>query len=101
VIVVTGRAQLSGGDAFGERVRKARVYAGFSQRACAKALGCDVKTIWLWEQGKTQPQPKLFLQFARLTGVSISWLYEGVSAPLPPVEESHRASAHEGGGGRP
>src|SRR3954465_9864991 len=66
-------------ERFGERVRKARRNAGYTQASAAKALGCTERTISNWERepGTTNPSPALFLQFADLVGSSTSWLYDG------------------------
>lgn len=65
-------------DSFSERIRRARLYAGFSQRRLALALGCDIKTIGRWENGRTvKPDARLFHEFATLTRSDIAWLYEG------------------------
>jgi transcriptional regulator with XRE-family HTH domain len=62
---------------FGERVRRARRNAGYTQRSVANQLGCSSRTIGDWERGYHTPQPGLFLEFARLVNASTAWLYDG------------------------
>lgn len=35
----------------------ARLNAGYTQREAAKKLGISPKTLWKWENGKSQPKP--------------------------------------------
>lgn len=60
----------------GDRIKKARICAGYSQVELAKALGCTARTAWGWENGKT-PTPALFKGIADATKVDIAWLYGG------------------------
>src|SRR4051812_25394308 len=60
----------------GDRIKKARICAGYSQAELAKALGCLPRTVWAWEHGST-PTPALFKELADTLDADIAWLYDG------------------------
>lgn len=51
-------------------LKAARVNAGLSQKAAAKALGVSNQTLCKWENGKTFPDAKQIAALCELYGVS-------------------------------
>lgn len=51
-------------------LKAARVNAGFSQKAAAKALGISNQTLCKWEKGKAFPNAKQIAALCKLYGVS-------------------------------
>ena len=47
-------------DTLGQRIIKARLFHGFTQREFAKILGVNHKILHSWEQDKTRPSPIYF-----------------------------------------
>jgi transcriptional regulator with XRE-family HTH domain len=56
---------------FGDYVRKARKEAGLTQEAVAEALGVSQARVSRWESGDDTPRIKEYLEFVRITGVSV------------------------------
>jgi len=44
----------------GEKIAFYRRLLGLGQRELGRLLGIDPSTLWKWENGKSQPSPKLF-----------------------------------------
>ncbi len=55
---------------FGERLKKLRKSAGFSQTALAGQLGVSQQAVGKWETGRATPDPNTIARIARLLGVS-------------------------------
>ena len=55
---------------FGERLKKLRKSAGFSQTALAGQLGVSQQAVGKWETGRATPDPSTIARIARLLGVS-------------------------------
>ena len=54
-----------------DRLRKARVAAGLSQRAAAKKLGIAAASLAQWEIGRTRPDLGRMAEVAALYGVDL------------------------------
>ncbi len=69
---------------FGERLKKLRKEAGFSQTALAGHLGVSQQAVGKWETGRATPDPSTIATIARLLGVStdaiLGTIGESVSA---------------------
>lgn len=60
----------------GDRLRKARRYAGLSQQEMADALNVPVNRLGNWEAGYNQPRSVVDIvnRWAEVTHVDVSWL---------------------------
>lgn len=65
----------------GDRLRKAREEAGYTQRELAAAIGISRNSVVNYEVGATEPKRLAIQAWARLTGVPSEWLTWGVVAP--------------------
>lgn len=87
----------SKGSAFGARLRLAREQAGLSQGQVAKMLNLKRPSISEAEAGRRKVSTEELVEFARIYGVSISWLAgteaEGESAGQIRVELAARELA--------
>lgn len=67
-----------------DRLRKAREKAGFSQRDVYSRLGVKQSRFSAWENGKSEPEIRIFLKLCRLYGIEDIYGFftepEGVSA---------------------
>jgi len=61
----------------GDRLRKARETAGFTQQQLADALMVDRKTVGSAEGGRTRPFPLVIREWSRVTAVDYDWLLTG------------------------
>jgi transcriptional regulator with XRE-family HTH domain len=70
----------------GERIRAARLQAGFTQQYVARALGVNRSAVNQWESGTTKPSITSRAQLAVLLNLGISELIPG--APIDEITES-------------
>ena len=56
------------------RIKKARMLAGLSQKYVAMTLGVAGPSVSNWESGKTKPTPENYAALARLFDVSVGYL---------------------------
>jgi transcriptional regulator with XRE-family HTH domain len=68
----------------GERMSKARDFAGLDQTDMARTLGISRRSITRYETADTPP-PAILLAYAQVTGVPLWWL-EGTE---PPTENAN------------
>lgn len=74
----TGFGQKCGMDSFEERLKTARLRAGFkTARIAAKSLGVPYPTYAAHENGNREPPISALAQYARRFAVSIDWLIQG------------------------
>lgn len=65
----------------GDRFRKARTAAGFTQQELSERIDCSRRTINNFELDKIiNPAPRYVDAWARHTGVSVAWIETGESA---------------------
>ncbi len=69
-----------------DRLKKSRLLAGLEQGQIADALGIARNTVSNWENGRSEPSASAFVRWARVTGVSLDWLAEGVETTKAPAE---------------
>ena len=62
-------------DFLAERLRQARLQAGYSQQHVAGALNVNRATYTYYETGKTSPDPVTLGKIARICGAPISFFY--------------------------
>lgn len=60
----------------GDRLRKARTFAGLEQAELAAELGIARNSVANYELGHTRPRRPVLLAWAMRTGVSLGWLTE-------------------------
>lgn len=60
----------------GQRIRRARSEAGFSQAGLAKALGLTRSATGAWERDKHAPSHEHLVAIAKVTGRGVSWLLQ-------------------------
>ena len=58
----------------GERMRRAREHAGYSQEALASLLECSPITISRWENGHTPMKVQDIVKIVKLLGISADYL---------------------------
>lgn len=61
----------------GDRLRKAREFAGVSVHDMAEALGVTRNTVTNYEHERTAIPVNALVAYGRTTGVSVAWLIEG------------------------
>lgn len=78
---------------FGERLKKLRREAGFSQTWLAQQLGISQQAVGKWETGRATPDPGTVARIAELLGVSADAMLGTHTAPqvMVPVVGSVRA----------
>jgi transcriptional regulator with XRE-family HTH domain len=67
---------------FGARLRELRESGGLTQQRLAEAAGVEPKTISVFESGGFAPTITTASVLARVLGVRLSDLFEGVGAPI-------------------
>lgn len=67
--------------AFGNRLHDARVRAGMSQAALARAVDVSTVTIWRWETQGMLPSGSHAAALAKALGISLDWLLSTVDTP--------------------
>ncbi|WP_086462106.1 helix-turn-helix transcriptional regulator [Agreia sp. VKM Ac-1783] len=70
------------------RLRAARLMAGLEQGDLADALGVSRGSVSNYETGKSEPVASVFVNWARLTEVSLDWLAGGLNKKAPDSVES-------------
>lgn len=80
------------------RIKIARVGADFDQAQLAERVGVSRQTIGHWERGGSQPPLGAAVKLAQVTGVTLDWLAEGVSAneETPTANDGGVAARPEG-----
>ena len=71
---------------FGDRLAKARDYAGMSQAELARRLGVKLATLRNWESDRSEPRANRLSMLSGLLGVSIIWLMTGDGDGAPELE---------------
>ena len=61
-------------NSFGERLRNLRVEMGYSQAEFAKLLGICKQTIYIYENGYSEPSLSKLITIATKCKVSLDWL---------------------------
>lgn len=75
---------LDGTNSFlAERLRQARLQAGYSQQNIADALNVNRATYTYYETGKTSPDPVTLGKIARICGAPIDFFFEEEESSLP------------------
>lgn len=67
------------------RLKAARTLAGLEQRQVAALLGCSRSAVAAWEQGKSEPPATYFVRWARICGVELDWLADGLNTEAAPI----------------
>ena len=76
----------SGTNSFlAERLRQARLQAGYSQQNIADALNVNRATYTYYETGKTSPDPVTLGKIARICGAPIEFFFEDEDDGVTPL----------------
>lgn len=67
----------------GDRLRKAREHAGYTQSAFADHIGVSARSLGKYERGEASPRRPVLLAWALATGVPVEWLLHGVAPTSP------------------
>ena len=78
-----------------ERLRQARLQAGYSQQNIADALNVNRATYTYYETGKTSPDPVTLGKIARICGAPIEFFFEEEDSQQAPVPYGQRALPQE------
>ena len=70
----------------GERIKKCRQEAGWSQEKVAEELGVSRQSVTKWESGQSMPSTSNLFQLAQLFGTTVDFLTKEDSTPEPPKE---------------
>lgn len=62
-----------------DRIRRAVELAGITQSYIAKSLGISQPAVGQWLTGKKEPTEENLADLAKVTGVRLEWLSEGIS----------------------
>ena len=65
----------------GDRLRKAREYAGLHQQQLADEIGISRRSVSAYESSDTPPRRPVMLSWSLVTGVSLTWLQTGEAGP--------------------
>ena len=77
---------LGGTNSFlAERLRQARLQAGYSQQNIADALNVNRATYTYYETGKTSPDPITLGKIARICGAPIEFFFEDEKDSFTPL----------------
>ena len=76
---------------FGDRLARAREFAGMSQAQLARRLGVKTATIVNWEADRSEPRANRLQMLAGLVNVSIVWLMTGEGDGGPTMHADHIA----------
>ena len=68
-----------------QRLKFARVGAGFDQQEIADRVGASRPSVSGYERGLTEPSASVFVRWANATGVTLDWLAEGVETQKTPT----------------
>lgn len=77
-----------------QRIRSARVRAGLSQKALAKAIGTSRRHVIRWENGTHKPKPAYAIRIAEATGTTPE-LFIDEDEEEPSLEEFFRFAVAE------
>ncbi len=77
----------------GERMARARAFAGLDQVTIAQLIGCSRSSVSAWERGVTEPPFSAVAQWSRITGRTLDWIAFGHGNDEAPSDESDEASA--------
>lgn len=72
---------------FGDRLSRAREFAGMDQAQLARRLGVKLATIRNWEADRSEPRSNRMQMLSGLLNVSIIWLINGEGAGAPEEAE--------------
>lgn len=72
---------------FGDRLARAREFAGMSQAQLARRLGVKVATIGNWESDRSEPRANRLQMLSGLLNVTIGWLMTGEGDGAPEIAE--------------
>lgn len=72
---------------FGDRLARAREFAGMSQAQLARRLGVKTVTIRNWESDRSEPRANRLQMLAGLVNVSMIWLMTGEGDGGPAMQE--------------
>ena len=78
-------------ESFPQKLKKARINTGFTQREVAKELGIKQPTLACYETGRSQPDIETLGTLADFYGVSLDWLLGTKGNTAPPnvkIEEA-------------
>ncbi len=81
---------------FGDRLSRAREYAGMDQTQLARRLGVKLATIRNWEADRSEPRSNRMQMLSGLLNVSIIWLINGEGAGAPEEADSADGAALNG-----
>lgn len=79
-----------------QRIREARMNAGYTQQSLADELGCDVATVQSWEVGRHAPHPRALKQVSDVTDTPIWWLRGNDRRPGAERDRSDRRRHRKG-----
>lgn len=82
------------GWTMGDRLRKAREYAGMSQMELSELIGASKRTIGRYEDG-AEPKRPVVISWALATGVSLDWLETGELNEKTPSPGGDGVSSNE------
>lgn len=72
---------------FGDRLARAREYAGMDQAQLARRLGVKAATIKNWEFDRSEPRANRLQMLSGLLNVSMTWLMNGEGDGVPDASE--------------
>lgn len=72
---------------FGDRLARAREFAGMSQAQLARRLGVKTATIRNWESDRSEPRANRLQMVSGLVNVSIIWLMTGEGDGGPMMQD--------------
>jgi len=76
-------------ETLGQRVRRLRLARGLSQEELAHQVGVSKTQVYLVENGTTRsPQAEVLRGYARVLGISLSYLTTGVDGTAPTDSEA-------------
>lgn len=84
-------------DALGDRIRKSREAAGFTQRQLASELEVNPATVSLWESGRNEPDIETVNRIADILGAPAAYLFTGREVAPPPQPVGPSGGAHSPG----
>lgn len=78
---------------FGDRLARAREYAGMDHSQLARRLGVKLATIRNWEADRSEPRSNRLSMLSGLLNVSIVWLINGEGEGAPEKEDASAGAA--------
>ena len=73
---------MSNVETFGQRLRRLRLRAGYTQQQLAARLTVSQAAVTAWERQWHAPRPHSMRDLARMLGVTPHYLTEGHEAPV-------------------